>query len=210
MRPRGGAAGQLAALILPALLVSGACNGYLDFGAGGGLGGGAGGPACSGDGDCPAVAPRCDLAGTRTCVVCTGDAQCATAGALRCDPLIHRCVACVLGADCALGQACVSGRCTTTCTQGSSIQCGDDSSCRGGVCSTCADDNTDICASRPATPFCLTDWGICVACRSDLDCGGAQPRCDPVTRSCVQCASSADCAAPAPYCDLRSGACTSG
>lgn len=36
--------------------------------------------------------------------------------------------------------------------------------------------------------------GLCVACLSDADCGGATPVCDPVTSACAPCASAADCA----------------
>ncbi|HET6147858.1 MAG TPA: hypothetical protein VFH68_10020 [Polyangia bacterium] len=198
------------AWMLSALSALATCSGHLDFGAGSGADVGGGGASCTGDGDCPAFLPHCDVNGSRTCLVCTGDAQCVTAGALRCDPVQHRCVACLAQGDCALGQTCVGGRCATTCREGSTLTCASGMSCHEDICSVCGDDNATVCASRAATPFCLNSWGDCVACRTDLDCGGALSRCDPLTRSCVQCVSSAGCAAPTPYCDPRSGTCAAG
>ena len=199
----------LAALL--ALAAWAACNGHLDFGArpvGGD--GSSNGTSCAGDGDCPAFLAHCDLTGTRTCLACVGDAQCTTAGALRCDPVQHRCVACVVQADCALGQTCASGRCVTSCREDSTVSCPNGLSCLESVCAVCGDDTGNSCAAAAGTPYCLASWGACVACRSDLDCGGAQARCDPLSRACVQCVSSADCASPTPYCNPTTGACGAG
>lgn len=209
MKRRAALAGPAVAGVLSALLALAACDGHLDFGRSG-AGGGASGASCAREADCPSFLPHCDLNGSRACVVCTGDGQCVTAGALRCDPVAHRCVACVVKTDCALGQTCVGGQCATTCDDDSTLNCASGMSCSSGVCSVCGDDNPNSCASRPATPFCLASLGACVACRTDLDCGGQQPRCDPLTRSCVQCVSSAECAAPTAYCDPGSGTCRAG
>jgi len=200
----------VAGLAVALALAGAACNGNLDFGTQGGAGGGPGSATCGGDGDCGLSVLHCDRTGSRTCVACTGDAHCTAAGAPRCDLALHRCVACVGGADCAPGESCVSGRCLTACQEDTLPGCPAPLSCHAGVCGSCESDDANVCASRPATPFCLAASGTCVGCRTDLDCGGAQPRCDPVGKTCVQCLSGADCPAAAPLCDPRTGTCVAG
>ena len=110
----------LAAVITAAGL---ACDGNLDFGAGTGSGGRAGGGTCAADADCGLSVLHCDLTGSRTCVACTLDTHCTTAGARHCDPALHRCVACVLATDCAATETCASGRCMTTCQEDTQPAC---------------------------------------------------------------------------------------
>ena len=201
---------RVPALALLLGLAATACNGHLDFGVGGGTGGISGAGACAGDTDCHLPSLHCDLAGSRTCVACTGDDQCLTAGARHCDPVLRRCVACVLGTDCAATEACVAGRCLIACKEDTPPACPGTTSCHSGVCGTCGDDDATVCPSLPATPFCLSAAGICVGCRTDLDCSGAVPRCDPVNKTCVQCALGIDCPAATPFCDPRTGTCSAG
>ena len=197
-----------------------ACHGNLDFGAGGGAGGtggseigGAGGGAapvtCGSESDCRLPVLHCDLSGSRTCVACTSDAHCAGTGSPRCDLTIHRCVTCLAATDCAAGEICGGGRCVTTCREDTTPStCISPLSCQNSICASCGDEAA--CAAGSAAPFCLVTAGICVACRTDADCSGASPRCDPVKRACVACASTADCPVTAPLCDPRSGTCTAG
>jgi len=198
-----------------------ACHGNLDFGAGGGVGGaggaagsgGAGGVAapvtCGSDTDCRLSVLHCDVSGSRTCVGCTDDAHCAGTALPRCDLTIHRCVTCLAATDCAGGEICGGGHCVTTCKEDTTPStCVSPLSCQNDICASCGDEA--VCAAGSSAPFCLVTAGICVACRTDADCSGASPRCDPVKRACVACASAADCPATAPLCDPRSGTCTGG
>ena len=203
MRP-----GAVAWMALALVLAAAACNGNLDFGAQRGSGGVSGSGTCGTDNDCGLTVLHCDRAGTRTCVACTADAHCMGPGAPRCDLSLHRCVACVSSADCAPGLSCVAGRCLTACQDDAvPTGCPGSLSCHEGVCGSCEQEHPEACALLPATPFCLAASGTCVGCRTDLDCGGGQPRCDPVGKTCAQCVSGVDCPAAAPLCDPRTGTC---
>ena len=206
---RSGAAGHPAALILSLWLSlslsSSACNGHLDFGAKTGSE-----ATCAADADCGLSGLHCDLAGSRTCVACVSDTQCTVAGASHCDPVTHRCVACVLTQNCATTETCVGNRCLTRCQEDNSSACPTSTSCHSGVCGSCGDDDSNACAAVAATPFCVSSFGRCVACRTDLDCTAGQPHCDPLNKACVECVSGADCSAAAPFCDPGTGTCSAG
>jgi len=62
------------------------------------------------------------------------------------------------------------------------------------------------CANRDAaTPRCKPADGTCVACVSDVDCGGTTPVCDDETDACRACVENEEC--DSEICDRESGAC---
>ena len=216
---------RLAAIALAAFVVAAVygCDGHLDFGvrAGSGGAGGSGGIAASGgqsgrggsspcarDSDCRLSSLHCDP-GSLTCVACVYDTHCSDGGLTRCDLGLHRCVACLAADDCPAGQTCLAAHCVTTCIEGATPSpCAGGTVCHDGTCATCGDDNTS-CVGNPTMPLCLSPPAICVACRTDGDCGGPSPRCDPVRYVCVQCTTAADCS-DSTLCDPTTGGCASG
>jgi hypothetical protein len=173
----------------------------------GGQGGtGTGGPACTSDAECGPL--HCDVNGSNSCVPCTADGQCTTAGLPHCNTTLHRCVACVAMTDCGSGMKCSGSRCVTTCeTDGSPPSCPQGTTCEDGLCHACGDDNL---ACGGSTPWCIGQAWICAGCTGDCDCSGATAKCDPVSHICVQCATSADCPATARFCEPTTGTCVSG
>lgn len=210
-----------------------ACDGHLDFGvrradagsdgATGGRAAGTGGVAgatpagpggaggCAADSDCRLTTLHCDVAQGRTCVECTTDTHCTRTGAPRCDLSLRRCVACLATTDCATGQRCLGARCISTCSDGSGAPCPAGTKCESGLCAACEADDDLVCPSTGTPLYCLASPPICVGCRTDADCLGGTPRCDPVRRACVACISSADCSGgSAAFCDPGTGTCVPG
>jgi len=206
---------SLSSWILALALVS-ACNGHLDFQAGTGLRADAGDASggCRADSDCRAAAGvagvaalHCDNGQGAGCVECTADTHCARAGARRCETTLRRCVACLGNGDCATGQICLANRCLWSCGAAGAAACPTGTSCEDGICASCEADDAQKCALSGTGSFCLASAPVCVACRTDGDCGGASAHCDVVRKTCVACASGQDCPASAPLCDPTTGTC---
>lgn len=211
-----------------------ACHNQLDFGgatgSGGGGGrvvlgtggmgtGGTGGSAlgtggdagsCAGDAECRLSSLHCDVMGSKSCVACLGDANCTSSiSSPHCDVSLHRCVACVTSKDCSVAQICLVNRCMTTCTESTPSTCPAGTSCDNGVCISCAEDGL-ACMGAGGTPYCLSPPRICVACRTDMDCGASTPFCDPVRHACVACTKGGQCPSATPFCDPAAGRCSAG
>lgn len=180
---------------------SGGTDGQGGAGARGGVAGG--GAAGSGGGSVTACGTLLECsAGTHCadgqCVQCAGDSDCAAYGLARCEPMRHRCVACLTTADCQDGFACdsLANRCLQTCA--------DDKSCpadahgcdeRRKVCYECDEDRE--CATSPLGHLCASDGSGCVQCRKDADCSDRY--CDSLSGRCVECRDGGDC--PAKICN---------
>jgi hypothetical protein len=68
---------------------------------------------CTGDADCPALAPICNMT-TMQCGQCAHDADCTSDSSAKCDKVVGRCVPCDLDAVCAshgVKQSCLAGTC---------------------------------------------------------------------------------------------------
>jgi hypothetical protein len=154
---------------------------------------------CSVAADCPAAAPVCDP-GTRSCVQCDVDTECAAP--MVCDVAKHTCGACAPGK---------LVNCTGTTPTCDAVPATD-------VCVAC-NGNFGGGASRPcpasADPICVTigaNAGACLVCNTLADCSGVAPVCSSANL-CVACAG--DYGTPVtnacptmmnPYC-AASGAC---
>jgi len=187
----------------------GACNGKVVFDPAG----------CDRDDECQLSTLHCDTA-TASCVECLTDAHCAAAAtgspstsapmsalgaSTVCDPTLHRCVECHTDADCGAGHLCREDRCVVTCQkEGPDPLCkGATSHCEGdlGFCIECEDDNRACAAISAVGTICDRKIGRCVACLSDANCGGTNPRCDTTEGRCVVCLTSDDCGPKLPLCD---------
>ena len=216
-----------------------ACNGHLDFGAGGAAGTGAA-AGSSGTGGRAGAGGRGGGTGGTSCPTgqggtgqpsCTNDADCGPS-TLHCDVNgSNACVQCVSDTHCigttlphcntALHRCvvCIAKTdCATTetCASGRCVQtCETPTSVPCPTGTACEDGICHACGHDnltcgSATPVCLGPAWICVGCATDCDCSGSSPKCDPVRHTCGQCASSADCPASARFCEPTSGTCVSG
>ncbi len=114
---------------------------------------------CLSSADCTSPQlPSCNPA-TSTCVACVSNSDC-HAPTSTCNPATHACVACLGDTGCALGTVCQGNACIAGCTA--------THGCAGGL-------------------LCDVPSGLCVACLTDAQCGGAVPRCDLSTHACVAC-----------------------
>ena len=130
----------------------------------------------------------CDVSGA--CVECVTDANCSGANPA-CDASSHRCVPCRGTVGCTAPYVCspTAPFCVLPCIDGSSGSCpGFIESCRSMVCSSCNED--EDCA---AGAFCDLPHGRCVQCLSDVNCGGATPRCNQGRGLCEACLRNDDC-----------------
>jgi hypothetical protein len=139
------------------------------------------------------------------CVECVSDLDCATYGFARCEPMRHRCVACLSTADCEAGFACdsLANRCLQTCV--------DDDACpitahgcdeRRQVCYQCDEDRE--CATSANGHLCASDRSGCVQCRKETDC--PNQHCDQLSGRCVECRDGGDCVSR--ICDPKTFSCT--
>ena len=154
---------------------------------------------CTAASDCPAALPVCDP-GTRSCVQCDVDADCAAP--MVCDVTKHTCGACAPGK---------LVNCTGTMPTCDTVPASD-------VCASC-NGNFGGGASRPcpagADPICVTSGanaGACLVCNTFADCSGVGPVCSSAN-VCVACDGDNGTAATnpcptitSPYC-AANGAC---
>jgi hypothetical protein len=165
--------------------------------------------------DCrfPTLALHCLIAGGQTtgsCVECTGDGDCATAGLRRCDtsttgPTAHRCVECMNGTvaiDCPSLSSEHGSSCNSEhhCLQG----CSDDTPAElvctkaGYLCQSSGGSEPDHqCAdclqqSDCVAPLRFCNFFVCVECTIPSDCATGLT-CDNVSGRCVACRDSVDC-----------------
>jgi hypothetical protein len=160
---------------------------------------------CSTNAECVLAGLRCDLAGTRTCVECLGEIECALGQVHHCDLSLHRCVACTTASHCLANETCVAHVCVRTCTNENNAQCpATAGKCEeNGVCAACEGDEPCPSGSR-----CLVAAGACVSCLGDWDCPSGH--CDTATYRCVECTASTQCTPDKPHCDLAAGTCRAG
>ena len=156
--------------------------GAIDFGGSGSP------PAACGDlAACPAELHCAD----GLCSQCATDVDCAAPGLPRCEPMRHRCVACVTTADCDTGFACdsLANRCLKKC--GTDIDCKGQHGCDEHrlVCYQCDEDRE--CDDSPLGALCASDGSGCVQCRKDADC--PSQHCDQLMGRCVDCRDGLDC-----------------
>lgn len=122
------------------------------------------------------------------CVTCTETEGCDEGV---CDTSVAggACVECLTGGDCTTDLPfCVDKRCVE-CTE--AAHCGERETCVDNVCVpdlSCASD--DDC--EDPTPRCDLESGACVACLSNVDCGGTTPVCND-ENVCVACSSHDQC-----------------
>ncbi len=136
------------------------------------------------------VGTACVGSGSAVSCGCAQDSDCGgpTSGRI-CDQMSHKCNDGCSRApgrnDCAAGQFCTSN---------------DQTGQTSGICTKTCAFNVD-CSSMPALPFCLggvlVDGGSslpdggstsrCAGCRTDSDCSGNTPVCEPSEKICVQC-----------------------
>jgi len=120
-------------------------------------------------------------------------------------------VSCASVNDCPSHHLCLEGFCRP-----GTVCLGDDDCSAGFKClvlkEVCVPENP--CSSDEdcpaATPRCLTDSGLCVACREDGDCPGEQVCADDYTCQAPgpDCTSDADCTGTGtPHCDTTAGKC---
>jgi hypothetical protein len=128
---------------------------------------------------------RCQGSGTSVFCGCTTDADCGsnTSGRI-CDGVTHLCAnGCSRAAgrnNCPSGQFCTTNDMTGTIT---------------GVCTMTCNFDVDCATGMPTMPFCLApdgDAGVgrCAACRTNSDCSGSTPVCEPAKKVCVECTTS--------------------
>ncbi len=182
----------LAAVASFVALVSGACDASFRFDQKD-----ASGP-CAVDSDCPLASLQCDVP-SGSCVPCTDDSLCTTAGFPRCDTALHLCVQCGSSQDCQSGWQCSeSHRCVPPCTSPSDCPASEPNcDVLIGACYAC----NDILPC--ATGVC--DEEVCVECKSDTQCPGRH--CQRALGTCVDCVYSSQCPASAPVCDPASWTC---
>jgi hypothetical protein len=78
---------------------------------------------------------------------------------------------------------------------------------QSGACLLACDSAAVPPVGCPASQHCDPAVGLCVACASESDCGGAVPVCDERVGICVECASGVDCPATSPVCDAETSRC---
>ncbi len=143
---------------------------------------------CMADPDCQLANLHCDqLSGA--CVECVNDSNC-PATSPRCDGALHRCVDCGVSQDCAqTPKAQISEATTHTCLV------------------TCSEGSSEGCPQT--TPNCLESLGLCVQCRSNVDCvgNGTKLECDPLTGRCTECDRDSECPTNKPRCDRLHDVC---
>lgn len=139
---------------------------------------------CTGDLDCPAPIPHCDV----------------TEGVCR---------ACLTDEHCTSGWSCQGGTCTAP-EEAPGCTADDECAPPSTVCvdAACAPGCKETGCS--GTGECNSATGRCEApegCLSDADCPAATPVCDPISGACRGCTASSDCGAPTPVCHVPSGLC---
>lgn len=189
---------------------SGGASGNGGAGDGGSAGGGAAGTAGTGGADacgtrstCPAPLHCAD----GECVQCAQDADCASYDLARCEPMKHRCVACMEVKDCKPGFTCdpLAHHCLQSCQDDVVGSCPPSAHGCDEQRSVCYQCDADLeCAKSSIGPLCAVDGSGCVQCKSDTDCTNLH--CDPFTARCVQCRSARDCP-DSGACDPRTGTC---
>jgi hypothetical protein len=181
--------------------------------------------ACVTDAECDSntntATPVCSKAAASadTCVACSANADCATAGlAPVCDTsgaFAGQCVTCATNADCAgnaAGPVCFPEAATNAC-----VQCASDANCSGATpicsatthtCQPCATDS-DCAGSTPACQKTGALAGECTQCSGTnlTACSMVAPVCDSQTGTCVGCQTNADCAGSSPICNLSTNTC---
>jgi hypothetical protein len=185
---------------------AGSAAGGAASGGNAGSGGGGGAPAnpemCGTLPSCPAPLHCAD----GTCAQCAGDSDCTTVGLPRCEPMRHRCVACLQAGDCEQDFTCdsLANRCLR--------KCNDDVACpidahgcdeSRSVCYECDEDHE--CSGSQLGELCASDGSGCVECRKETDCPGQH--CDQLTGRCVDCRDALDCVSM--LCDAAVGSCLS-
>jgi len=215
MRPRAGHSCVAVALAIAAAVA--ACNGHLDFGAGGtGAAGGPGGASGGGAGASAGTTGRggrgddngvdaghmCPggQAGTGSGgPACTSDADCGPS-TLHCDVSgSMTCVPCTADGHCTTSglphcglslHRCVACVAATDCATGQT--------CASSRCvNTC-----ETLTSPPCPTGTACEDGICHACGAEtLTCSGATPWCLAPAWICVACTGDCDCSGGTPKCD---------
>lgn len=177
----------------------------VDGGAGGSPNAGASGAGASGSGGTTASGGSAGSSSGAAGAECASDADCLTAGRLRCEAGLGRCVACVEAADCGAGLGCDRGghECIAMCDDTDDCPWSGQR-CERGACIRCDED--EECAATPATPRCMPGGARCVECVTDAECAPETPHCDPVSYECVACRDSRDCS-PETACDATDHAC---
>lgn len=158
-------------------------------GAGGGAGNVTRAPC---DGTCGGATPVCNES-TATCVVCTGNGQCAgTPGRPFCDPVSNTCVSCLSALECSqtpntphchpTSKACVACLSNAQCTVATAARC----DLATGTCAPCAADSD--CSQIAGKSIC--NAGACVACTvtNEAPCAknGLEYSCNPRLNECTQ------------------------
>jgi Cys-rich repeat protein len=128
------------------------------------------------------------------CVACVEDSQCSTKAQARCDPQLHRCVACESDTDCDEGNVCITSMASPTHTCVPSCTPPHVCPIRAAYC----DPQRSVCvaclknADCDSSQVCNVTSGQCVDCTADSDCWN-KLMCDPTTDKCVECLRSSDC-----------------